>query len=72
MTRALRAAAVFTALAIVVPAVAHAHFKLIEPASWIVEDDRGDPQKAGPCGGTNTDAGTPTSAQAGGHTRRKR
>ena len=60
MTRALRTAAVFSALAIVVPAVAHAHFKLIEPASWIVEDERGDPQKAGPCGGTNGNAGTPT------------
>jgi len=60
MTRALRAASVFTALAIVVPAVAHAHFKLMEPASWIVEDERGDPQKAGPCGGTNGNAGTPT------------
>jgi hypothetical protein len=30
-----------------------AHFKLLEPASWIQEDQRGDPQKAGPCGGTN-------------------
>jgi Lytic polysaccharide mono-oxygenase, cellulose-degrading len=27
-----------------------AHFKLIEPASWIVENERGDPQKAAPCG----------------------
>ena len=60
MTRAFRTAAVFTALAIVVPAVVHAHFKLMEPASWIVEDERGDPQKAGPCGGTNGNAGTPT------------
>jgi hypothetical protein len=46
----------------VVPAVAHAHFKLLEPASWIIEDDRGDPQKAGPCGGTNTDYGKPSFA----------
>lgn len=29
---------------------ARAHFKLIKPASWIVESDLGDPQKAGPCG----------------------
>src|SRR3954467_10619615 len=36
------------------------HFKLIEPVSWIVENDRGDPQKAGPCGGTNTDWGKET------------
>lgn len=28
-----------------------AHFKLLEPASWINEDQRGDPQKLGPCGG---------------------
>lgn len=34
------------------------HFKLLEPASWLVENDRGDPQKAGPCGGSNTDWGT--------------
>ena len=39
-----------------------AHFKLLEPASWIVEDMRGDPQKAAPCGGTLADAGTPTNA----------
>jgi hypothetical protein len=36
------------------------HFKLLEPVSWIVEDERGDPQKAGPCGGTNNDWGTPS------------
>ena len=43
-------------------AVADAHFKLLEPASWLVEDQRGDPQKAGPCGGTNADWGKPTYA----------
>src|SRR5438093_10744412 len=37
-----------------------AHFKLLEPASWLVESDRGDPQKAGPCGGSNTDWGKPS------------
>ena len=36
-------------------AAGDAHFKLLEPASWLVENDRGDPQKAGPCGGDNTD-----------------
>ena len=41
---------------------AYAHFKLVEPASWLVEDDRGDPQKLGPCGGTLADPGTPSSA----------
>jgi hypothetical protein len=48
-----------------------AHFRLLEPASWIVENQLGDPQKAGPCGGTNADWGTPTYAvtqAAGGST----
>src|SRR5438477_3946319 len=44
------------------PTVTRAHFKLVEPASWLIEDDRGDPQKAGPCGGTNTDYGRPSYA----------
>ena len=43
-----------------VPAATQAHFKLLAPSSWLVEDDRGDPQKAAPCGGTNTDFGKPT------------
>ena len=55
-------AAATLALAAAAPAVGHAHFKLLEPASWIVEDQRGDPQKSGPCGGSNTDWGTPTYA----------
>ena len=37
-----------------------AHFKLVEPASWLIENERGDPQKAGPCGGSNTDWGKPS------------
>jgi hypothetical protein len=42
---------VLAAAAIVaVPANLGAHFKLLEPASWIVENERGDPQKAAPCG----------------------
>jgi hypothetical protein len=44
--------------------VADAHFRLLEPASWLVEDERGDPQKAGPCGGTNADYGKPSYAIA--------
>src|SRR5438132_6646214 len=47
------------ALAIAAQSVS-AHFKFLEPASWLVEDDRGDPQKAGPCGGSNTDWGKPS------------
>src|SRR3954463_11861655 len=59
MTAATRLLVVSAAL-LVLPAVTHAHFRLMEPASWIVENDLGDPQKAGPCGGTNTDYGKPT------------
>ena len=44
------------------PASTAAHFKLLEPASWLIEDDRGDPQWAGPCGGTNTNWGKPSYA----------
>ena len=32
------------------PAPAHAHFKLLGPGSWVMEDAQGNPQKAGPCG----------------------
>ena len=45
------------------------HFKLLEPASRIVEDQRGDPQKAGPCGGatgvTPTMSGVVSEAKGG-------
>jgi hypothetical protein len=47
------------AMAVVAP-FAGAHFKLLEPQSWLVEDNRGDPQKLGPCGGTSADGGTPS------------
>jgi hypothetical protein len=43
-------------LATAAPAILHAHFKLVEPASWLVENDRGDPQKLGPCGNAPTAA----------------
>jgi hypothetical protein len=46
----------------VLPAAADAHFRLLAPASWIEENQLGDPQKAGPCGGTNVDFGKPTYA----------
>ena len=45
---------------VVVPTVLSAHFRLLEPASWLIENERGDPQKAGPCGGTNADWGKPS------------
>jgi hypothetical protein len=44
------------------PLVGRAHFILLEPASWLVENERGDPQKLGPCGGTTADPGTPSNA----------
>ena len=39
-----------------------AHFKLLEPASWLNEAANGDPQKMAPCGGTSANAGTPSAA----------
>jgi len=44
------------------PAASQAHFRLLAPASWLVENQLGDPQKAAPCGGTNADFGKPTYA----------
>jgi hypothetical protein len=44
------------------PVAVIGHFRLIEPASWLIESDRGDPQKTGPCGGSNTDWGKPSYA----------
>ena len=60
MKSPVRTLLVLVVLATIVPAVTHAHFKLLEPASWLIESDRGDPQKAGPCGGSNTDWGKPS------------
>ena len=59
MKYSVRLLLVITILALAAQA-AWAHFKLLEPASWIVEGDRGDPQKSGPCGGSNTDWGKPS------------
>jgi hypothetical protein len=44
---------------ILAPQFAGAHFKLLEPASWIEENQLGDPQKLGPCGGTSANAKGP-------------
>jgi len=62
MKRAARFLFVVAALTIALQGVTSAHFKLVEPASWLIENDRGDPQKAGPCGGSNTDWGKPSYA----------
>ena len=42
--------AVVVAALTAAPASLVAHFKMLEPASWIVENERGDPQKSTPCG----------------------
>src|SRR6202161_339328 len=47
------------AMAVCLP-FADGHFRLLEPASWIQENQLGDPQKLGPCGGTSADPGKPT------------
>ncbi|PWU10075.1 MAG: hypothetical protein C5B51_04945 [Terriglobia bacterium] len=39
-----------------------AHFRLLEPASWIEEGPLGDPQWRPPCGGSSADPGKPTGA----------
>jgi len=55
-----RLALSLSAAVLLAPSVVDAHFTLVAPASWLVENRLGDPQKAGPCGGTSTDPGTPT------------
>ena len=49
-----------SAAILTLPALLDAHFVLMEPASWLVENRLGDPQKLGPCGGTSADSGTPS------------
>ena len=49
-----------SALLVALAPLGIAHFRLVEPASWIQENQLGDPQKAGPCGGTSADPGMPT------------
>ena len=48
-------------LAILAP-MGIAHFRLLEPASWIEEGRYGDPQWLSPCGGSSADPGKPTGA----------
>jgi hypothetical protein len=51
--------AVICFLGALVPLGAHAHFKLVSPASWAAQNGLGDPQKSGPCG--QSDPGLPAS-----------
>src|SRR5262249_25920834 len=53
---------IFALLIMAAAPVADGHFKLLAPDSWIVENDLGDPQKLGPCGGTSADGGKPSNA----------
>lgn len=46
--------------ALAAPSVAPAHFILMAPKSAVVENQLGDPQKAGPCGVNAAKPGTPT------------
>ena len=58
--RVIYAGVIAGAVVLGVPVTTGAHFKLLEPASWLVANDRGDPQKAAPCGGDAKDKGTPS------------
>jgi len=62
MNKTLVQAALLLILGVAVSPHASAHFKLLAPPGWLVEDARGDPQKLAPCGGTNADAGIPSGA----------
>jgi hypothetical protein len=50
-----------TAMGLLAP-FAEGHFRLIEPKSWVVENEVGNPQKPGPCGGTEGAGVSPTNA----------
>ena len=48
MRRSMRFALGLSAAVLLAPSVVDAHFTLMAPASWLVENRLGDPQKAGP------------------------
>ncbi len=55
------AASVVVALGtLTIPVAAWSHFNLMEPPTTLVQDERGDPQKMGPCGGTTAFPGMPS------------
>jgi len=62
MKRRVAAALAVGAVVLGAPAVGSAHFILAQPASWLEENQLGDPQKMGPCGGTTANPGKPTGA----------
>jgi len=50
------------AAVLLLPVAASAHFQLLAPASALVENQLGDPQKMAPCGGVTGNPGMPTNA----------
>ncbi len=56
--RCLGAGALLSAVVLIAPA--SAHFILETPAASLEQNQIGDPQKLGPCGGTSQDSGVPT------------
>ena len=62
MNRSAASGLILTGVFVLAANTAQAHFRLVEPASWIEEDERGDPQKLAPCGGTIGNPGTRSGA----------
>ena len=52
--------ALLTFLTVFIPLQANSHFALLEPTPTLVLDERGDPQKPEPCGGTTSGSAQPT------------
>lgn len=68
MSKIARAAGLCLAAWLAGTSAAHAHIKLLSPASWIQENGTGDPQKSSPCGpapGTGTETGQVTTYSPG-------
>src|SRR5439155_14115338 len=60
LRQAVGRAFLIAAVSAFVPRLAHAHFILIAPDSWMSQDSFGLPEKLGPCG--DEGGGTPTAA----------
>ena len=60
MRLTLPVAITIAAVAVAVPVAVSAHFVMVTPNGWLVEDRLGDPQKKGPCGGTSQNPGVET------------
>lgn len=60
MKKRLVSSVILAAAAASLPTLVQAHFLLLEPVPTLVQNQLGDPQKLGPCGGTSANAGTPS------------